>query len=156
MSEKEQAPAQHENRDLRPIGRFLLGLESKAETDDLFLYAREFARRPGNFEKHKHKMRKIETSNAALIDDRGVQLEFMIDKFSYVWKITVAGEPHKIEDLRTSYNPHGGEQYELHCSVSKNIGYYREYGTQGNVIRQREFEDSEQLQILQGFVEHLL
>ena len=153
----EVLPTQNDQqRNPRPIGRFLLGFEQYAETKDPFAYAAEFAHLPGNFEKYKHTSLKIESAGDEAIDDRGVQLEFMIDRYSYVWKIIVAAERHKTEDIGRNYVTHGGEQYELHCSVSKNIGYYREYTSQGMIMRERQIESGDELQTLQGLIEQLV
>ena len=147
---------QNDQRDPRPIGRFLLGFEDYEETADPFTYAVAFAHLPGHFERHKHKSVKIEDANEKVIDGRSVQLEFKVDRYSYIWKLTIAAEKRHGEDIGTGYVSHGGEQYELHSSVSKNVGYYREYNSQGGVVRERQFDSAEELTALQSLVEQLL
>lgn len=147
---------QKDQRDPRPIGRFLLGFEISTETRDPFTYARDYSRLPGNFEKHKHKSIKIEDTNELTLDGRNVELEFMIDRFGYVWKITIAAEARTSAQLATNYMTHGGEQYELHCSVLKNAGHYREYNSQGGIVRTRQLDSTEELGALQDIVERLL
>ena len=157
MSEYDQAPTQNEIRDLRPIGRFLLGLEDYKGEHDRMTYAEEFGRRPGNFQKYRHKSLKVSEADQELfLDGRKVTLEFSIDRYAYIWKIIVAAEVRLTEHIGTNYHSHGGEQYELHCASPKSSGSYSEYGSQGKPIREREFDSEEILNKIQGIVERLV
>lgn len=146
---------QNEQRNPRPIGRFLLGLEDFSGQFDPIEYAATFARTGDNFQKHKHKSVKVGGDEVA-VDGRSVELEFEISRFAYIWRIIVFAEKHKAEDVSTGYQPHGGETYELHCAMPKSSGCYAEYGNQRNIIRRQEFDDSRHLNMLQGVVERIV
>lgn len=147
---------QNEQRDPRPIGRFLLGLEEYRGKNDPYTYAKEFAMRPGNFSRFKHTSLKVGSHDEVTVDGRNVELEFEISKYAYIWKIIVFAERHLTEHLSTGYIPHGGERYELHCALPKSHANYYERGVQGRVIRQREFDSEDELQTLQGLIERLI
>lgn len=146
---------QNEQRNPRPIGRFLLGMEDFSGEYDPMEYARNFARNGDNFQKHKHKSTRVD-GEELVVDGRKVELEFEISRFAYIWRIIVFAEKHKTEHLATGYQPHGGETYELHCAVPNPSGTYAEYGNQRNIIRRREFDDPEHLNMLQGVVERIV
>ncbi len=147
---------QNEERNPRPIGRFLLGLEDYKGEQDPFEYASEFASRPGNFAKFKHKSLNVGNTRDIMIDGRGMTLDFSISRYAYIWKIIIFAERHLTEHLSTNYTPHGGERYEIRCSVAKSQGSYTEYGVQGMAIKNREFDSAEQLQTLQGLIESII
>lgn len=147
---------QNEQRNPRPVGRFLLGLEEYEGRHDPFEFAMQYASRPGAFLLHKHVSAKVEVAKDLTIDDRDVKLEFAIERSAYVWRIIVAAERHKTQHLADAYLPHGGELYELRCAQPNSIAVYHEYGVQGRTLRSRKFEEHPLLQKLQGVVEHLL
>jgi hypothetical protein len=146
---------QNEQRNPRPIGRFLLGMEGFEGRYDPIEFASSFARSGDRFQKHKHKSVRVD-GEEVLIDGRKVEVEFKISRYAYIWRIIVFAEKHLTEHLSTNYQPHGGETYELHCAVPKSSGTYAEYGAQRNIIRQREFNEDSQLAILQGVVERVV
>lgn len=146
---------QNEQRDARPIGRFLLGMEDFSGKYNPMEYAEKFARSDGNFQKHKHKSVRVNDEDV-MVDGRKVELEFEISEFAYIWRIIVFAERYRTEHLSTNYQPHGGEVYELHCAIPKSSGSYEEYGSQRNIIRRREFDNSDQLNMLQGIIERVI
>lgn len=146
---------QNEQRDSRPIGRFLLGMEEFEGLHDPVEFAATFARTDGNFHKHRHKSVRVDGEDV-FVDGRKVELEFEISRYAYIWRIIVYAEQHRTEHLSTNYSPHGGETYELRCSTPKPSGTYAEYGNQRNIIRRREFDDPQQLRMLQGVVERIV
>lgn len=148
---------QNEQREPRPIGRFLLGLDDYVGHEDPMEYATRFAQQPDNFRKYRHRSAAVTVMNKEVtIDGRGVTLEFEIGRFALVWTVTVAAERHRIENLATAYIPHGGELYQLHCAKPKSFGTYREYNMQRRIQAQTVFESPEALNHLQGLVETLL
>lgn len=147
---------QNEHRDPRPIGRFLLGMHDYAGVHDPFAFAAEFAMQPGNFRKYKHKSANVQMDEPIQIDGRNVTLEFKIDHMAYIWKIIVAAEQRRAADITTNYLSHGGERYELHCSIPKSHGHYQEFGAQGIALRQMDFDSEFLLQKLQGVVEFII
>lgn len=148
---------QNEQRDGRPIGRFLLGFDGFAGQNDPLEYASRFSQLPDNFRKYRHKRATVTgTSKDILIDGREVTLEFTIARTALIWTVNVAAERHTIEDIATNYQPHGGEIYELHCATPQTHGRYIEYGLQRRALRQHEFDSVETLLILQGVVERLV
>lgn len=148
---------QNEQRDPRPIGRFLLGLDGYSGRHDPLTYASQFAHLPGNFQKHKHRSAKVEDINKDIvIDERQVTLEFSIARSALIWTVTVSAERHRMGDIATGYIPHGGEQYELHCAKPKSFGIYRQFDMQRRIMKQHEFDAPDVLNRLQGLVENLL
>lgn len=148
---------QNEQRDGRPIGRFLLGFDDYNGHHDSLTYATNFVNIPGNFQKYKHKTVVVKEANNDLrIDGRDVVLAFSIARSALIWTVTVAAERHRIDDLSTGHIPHGGERYELHCAKPKSFGTYREYDMQRRAMRQQEFDSPVLLNRLQGVVETLL
>lgn len=148
---------QNEQRDPRPIGRFLLGIETYSGQYDPLTFATEFAHIPGNFQKYKHKTAKVGNMNRdIIIDGREVSLEFSIARSALIWTVSIAAEKHRIEDLSTGYIPHGGEQYELHCAKPNSHGIYREYDMQRRTLKQFRYDDMEVLLCIQGLVENLV
>ncbi|MDQ5982826.1 MAG: hypothetical protein QG549_824 [Patescibacteria group bacterium] len=148
---------QYEQRDGRPIGRFLLGLDGFAGQNDPLEYASRFSQLPDNFRKYRHKRVKVPGTNKdILIDGREVTLEFSIARTALIWTVNVAAEQHTIEDIAVNYQPHGGEIYELHCAAPQSNGRYIEYGLQRRALRQHEFYQPETLMILQGVVEQII
>lgn len=148
---------QNEQREPRPIGRFLLGLDDFVGREDPLEYATRFSQQPDNFRMYRHRSVNVPLANKELtIDGRGVTLEFAIGRSALVWTVTIAAERHRIEDFATAYIPHGGEQYQLHCANPKSFGTYREYGMQRRIQTQKSFETPAALNHLQGLVETLL
>lgn len=146
---------QNEQPDPRPIGRFLLGMQDYHGQHDPFSFAAEFAAQPGNFRKYKHKSSTVQMDEPIKIDGRQVTLEFKIDHMAYIWKIIVAAEQRRTDNIHTNYLTHGGERYELHCSIPKSHGKYQEYGAQGTALRQMDFDSEPLLRKLQGIVERI-
>lgn len=146
---------QNEQRQPRPIGRFLLGMEDFSGKNDPVEYAAEFVRSSDNFQKYKHTSVKVDSEELS-IDGRNVELEFEIGRYAYIWRIIVFAEQYKTEHLSTGYQPHGGETYELHCSTPVSSGRYAEYGNLRNIIRRRDIDTPEQLNMLQGVIERLV
>lgn len=148
---------QNEQRDGRPIGRFLLGFDDYNGRHDSLTYATDFVNMPGNFQKYKHKRVVVKEANRDIhIDGRDVELAFAIARSALIWTLTVAAERHRVDDLSTGYIPHGGEQYELHCAKPQSFGMYHEYNMQRRIMRQQHFDSPDVLSCLQGVVETLL
>lgn len=148
---------QNEQRDGRPIGRFLLGFDDYVGQYDPLEYATRFSHLQGNFRKYKHKRVNVhEASKDVVIDGRQVTLEFSIARTALIWTVNVAAQRHTIDDIATNYQPHGGETYELHCANPKSHGRYVEYGLQRVPLRQHEFDTPDVLNRLQGLVENLI
>jgi hypothetical protein len=147
---------QNEQRNPRPIGRFLLGLEGYTSEHDPFEYAKNFVSQSGNFHKYRNKFLKIKEQHELDIDGRAVELEFSVSRNAYIWKVIMAAEQFSTESIGTAYVPHGVDKYELRCAQPKSRAEYRESNVQGIVIRRREFADDERLAMLQGLVERLL
>lgn len=148
---------QNEQRDPRPIGRFLLGFDNFAGKNDPMDFASDFARQPGNFQKYKHRSLAVPgVDTEFLIDGRKVTLEFSIARSALIWTVSIAAEKHRIEDLSTGHIPHGGEQYELHCAKPNSHGMYREYDMQRSTRKQFRYDDTEVLLCIQGLVENLI
>ena len=147
---------QNEERDPRPIGRFLLGLEDYASEHSPFEYAKEFVSRAGNFQKYRNKFLKINGQHAVEVDGRAAELEFSIGRNAFIWRIVMAAERFSTEHIGKAHIPNGVQKYELHCMQPKTRAKYHEFNVQGMVIRQREFNDEEQVTMLQGLVERLL
>lgn len=147
----------HDNSDERPIGRFLIGLEQYSGQHDPYEFAREFAGNSDNFQRYKHNSREVPDIKYLEVDGRRVFLEFCVERYAYVWRIAVAAERlDHAEAIRKNQHPHGGERYELHCATPASRGKYYERGSQGSVIREKEFETKAELNKLQGLVEALL
>lgn len=148
---------QNEQRNGRPIGRFLLGLDDFVGQNDPLEYASRFSHLPGNFQKYRHKRVKVPgASRDILIDGREVTLEFSIARTALIWTVNIAAERHTVEHIGMNYQPHGGEIYELHCSKPKSHGRYVEYGLQRRPLRQNEFDNPTTLNVIQGLVEQLI
>lgn len=148
---------QNEQRDGRPIGRFLLGLDGFAGRTDPLEYASKFSQLPDNFRKYRHKRATVTgTSKDILIDGREVTLEFTIARTALIWTVNVAAERHMVEDIAANYQPHGGETYELYCAKPRSRGRYTEYGLQRRALRQHEFDEPDILSKLQGLVERIV
>jgi hypothetical protein len=150
---RERITSHEAPKEERPIGRFLLDIEDTVSEEDPYEYARQFVRRPGNFEKYKHKSIKVGTAN---MDGHIVDVEFKIDRFEYVWKVSASGEEYGIDHISRGSIPLGGEIYELHCAEKGTSGSYAELNVQRSVIRSKEFESEKNLQLLQGLIESIV
>ena len=133
----EMQPSQNNVENVRPIGRFLLQLDGFPSQHGVFVYASKFAADYRDILNSSWYASRVSVEE---INGRRVELEFAADYTNdeYAWHV-VAGD----------------EQYEIHTNGNETYGTYYEFTPQRSVLRRRSITTPEDLEVLQGIVEHM-
>jgi hypothetical protein len=135
----EIAPTQNNNQEERPLGRFLLSLETVEGKRDIYTYASQFA---GDYDDILNKKWKAAKVSVEEINGQRVELEFakdLVGQGSYTWRLYA-----------------GNEQYDIDSSQDDEpYGTYYELTSQRSILRKHKIGSAAVLNSLQSVIEHM-